>query len=118
MDRPQLDKLYLGSRGKPARVFKRAASEEPIAASTYGFLLDHVEELDLDVLIRILEAKLAPEVEISEKPFLRRVATLLPATDVSHLLRVLKLSSNISSEALFEHKVKVGDIKSAAGRNK
>ncbi len=101
-DRQKLDKLFMGSRGSPARVFMRAVSESPLEASTYGFLSDHVDELDLDVLIAIFGARLAQEVEIEEKPFVRRLAHLVPSANISQLLHVLRVSAEISAEAWIE----------------
>jgi hypothetical protein len=95
-------KLYFGARGSPGRVFMRAASEDPLEASTYSFLLDHVDELDLNVLVAMFGARLAHDVEVAEKPFVRRLVQLVPSANASQLLHVLKLSARISAEAWSE----------------
>jgi hypothetical protein len=102
MDRQTLDSLYAGSRGSPARLFMRIASMEPLDADAYGFLLDHVQELDVDVLITFFNARRADDVQPSEKPFVKRLAGLAAAADASALLKVLRLSPKISSEAWLE----------------
>ena len=99
MDRLILDSLYEGSRGSPARVFKRAVSENPLDLNTYKFLLDHVAELDVESLVNLFKAQLAPGVNIAEKPFVRRLAEVLPDAGISFILEVLRLSRKISLEA-------------------
>lgn len=99
MDRRTLDSLYLASRGCPARVFRRAAAAGLLGADAYGFLLDHVDELDVETLIALFNAQLHPEVDLNEKPFLHRLAAVTPSVDASTLLHVLRLSTKITAHA-------------------
>ncbi|MBX3192990.1 MAG: hypothetical protein KF819_38755, partial [Labilithrix sp.] len=102
MDRKTLDSLYAGARGSPKRIFARAASEDPLEATTYDFLLEHVGELDIDVLVDLFRAKLADDVQPHEKPFVRRLAELVPTAGPSQLLEVLRLSTHIDERAWIE----------------
>ncbi|MGH7272414.1 MAG: hypothetical protein ACREJ3_18450, partial [Polyangiaceae bacterium] len=92
MDRPTLDSLYAANK---TRAFKRALSEPQLDAGSYGLLLDHVEELDIPLLIKILAAPLAEEVEPHHEPFIKRLADLLPAAGLGQLFHVLPLSASL-----------------------
>lgn len=105
MDRQLLDRLYRGASANPNRVFRRAVSDGPINADTCGFLLDHVDELDINLLLESLAVEARPDVEIRKRPFLLRVAALLsdPAIrNTVYLLRILKLADRIEPEAWIE----------------
>ncbi|MBX3220872.1 MAG: hypothetical protein KF795_10155 [Labilithrix sp.] len=102
MDRRTLESLYSASRGSPTRVFNRALSEKPLGSDTRSFLLNHVDELDADHLVALLGARVALDDERNDKPFLRRLAGLLPFADTSTLLEALRLSEKINAEAWIE----------------
>jgi hypothetical protein len=105
MDRQLLERLYRGARANPNRVFQRAVSDGPIDTDTYDFLLEHVAELDMDVLLEFLASEATPDVNIRQRPFLHRLAELLSTqTDGNHghLLRILSLAKRIDPEAWIE----------------
>lgn len=99
MDRQTLDSHYVGSRGSPARLFRRAATQGPLDADTYAFFLEHVDELDIDIVVAILGPRPADGVERPERPFLRRLAQLTPGADASRLLQILRLAREITPAA-------------------
>lgn len=107
MDRQLLDSLYVGSRGLPRRVFMRAAAEDPLEASTHDFFLDHIEELGVDVLVSIFNARPALDLEIAEKPFVRRLAQLAASIDLSQLLEAPVEVDDVTLPGSFRRELRV-----------
>lgn len=102
MERRKLDKLYDGSCGKPQRMLERAVSETPMSADTYGFFVDHVAELDLELLGKLFHARLDEKVEQVERPFVRRLAEIATTATGADVISVADLASKISREAWIE----------------
>lgn len=102
VNRKTLDTLYAGARGASARIFDRAAAETPLSADNYGFLLEHVAELDVDAALAALTAPLAEGVERADKPFASRLARLLETAGPSSILQVTRAAKGIAREAWLE----------------